>query len=313
MKLLALVVASAVAGPAVPTVEIYPGVNMPLVGLGTWQYSDDVAYDAVCKAFAAGYTYVDTANGYGNQVGVGKALQDCWFGKNRTRDDLFVMTKVPGGLNASEVAAHHATNLQQLQLEYVDHLMTHFPCDWAETPERCNPARRKEGWTALEGQMKKGLAKSIGVSHYCKRHIDDVLSVATILPSINQVEWHVGSGDLDEVIEYTRSKGIFFQSFSPLCGPCDDKDPTHSLVNGDLVSSIAAHYPGVSGAQVSLKYLVQKAQSEKGFAGVIPKSSNSAHLASNIDLFGFTLSKDDMAALEAAVVPVGEAGDCDAN
>lgn len=68
-------------------------VYMPLIGAGTWQYDEDEAYDSVCKSFAAGYTFVDTAYGYKNQKGVGKAIKDCWKG-NRT--DLFVMTKIPG-------------------------------------------------------------------------------------------------------------------------------------------------------------------------------------------------------------------------
>ena len=68
-------------------------VMMPLIGAGTWQYNDTIAYQSVCKAFQAGYTFVDTAFGYGNQKGVGKAIRDCWQGE---RSDLFVMTKIPG-------------------------------------------------------------------------------------------------------------------------------------------------------------------------------------------------------------------------
>jgi len=104
-------------------------VLLPLVGAGTWQYNDTIAYQSVCKAFHAGYTFVDTALGYGNQRGVGKAIQDCWEGE---RSDLFVMTKIPGGLNASQVRAAHKQNLLELGLDYVDHLMTHFPSDWDE-------------------------------------------------------------------------------------------------------------------------------------------------------------------------------------
>ena len=285
---------------------------MPLVGAGTWLYNDTVAYDSVCKAFEAGYTFVDTAYGYGNQAGIGKALKDCWFDKGRNREDLFVVTKIPGGLNTSEVADYHAQNLQWLGLDYVDNLLTHFPCDWEETPERCNKARRQEGWKALETEYNNNRTKSIGVSHYCPRHIDDVLEIASVKPSINQVEWHVGSGDIDETIAYTRKNGIFFQSFSPLCGPCEYK-PADSLINGDLVSSIAAKYDNVLPSQVSLKFLVQHAETEDHYAGVIPKSDSAEHLAENLDLFHFKLSDEDMKALSAATKPAAEGGDCDAN
>ena len=129
----ALVVGDAmrVSATDVPTVTLGQDVDgkdviMPLVGAGTWQYNDTVAYDSVCKAFDAGYIFVDTAWGYGNEKGVGQAIQDCWLGKGKAREDLFVMTKIPGGLDTEGVQQAHADNMEWLQLDYVDHLMTHF-------------------------------------------------------------------------------------------------------------------------------------------------------------------------------------------
>jgi diketogulonate reductase-like aldo/keto reductase len=300
----AIVVASASA--AVPTISLGTDIHgvdvlQPMVGAGTWQYNDTVSYQSVCAAFEAGYTFVDTANGYGNQKGVGAAIKDCWKGK---REDLFVMTKIPGGLDHEETLAAHRENMDQLGLTYVDHLMTHFPADWGVTPERSTPERRQAEWKALEKIYNSGEARSIGVSHYCSNHIDDVLAVATVRPSVNQVEYHVGSQDIDHVIEKCKQEGIHFMSFSTLCGPCDITDPKYSLITGDLVTSIGAKY-GKSGPQVSLKYSVQQ-----GFA-VIPKSANPSHLASNIDLFDFELSDEDMAALSSATQPVASGGDCD--
>jgi len=282
---------------------------MPLVGAGTWLYNDTIAYESVCNAFKVGYSYVDTAWIYGNERGVGKAIKECWLDKGRKREDLFVMTKINGGLNKSEVFAAHADNLKWLGLDYVDTLLAHFPADWEATPARANPARRQEQWQAMEQLVSEGAAKTIGISHYCRQHIDDVLEVAIIKPVINQVEWHVGSGDLDDVMEYTRSKGIFFQSFSPLCGPCT-YEPKDSLINGDLVTRIGEKH-GVSGSQVSLKYLVQLAETKPFYAGVIPKSSNIDHIRSNADIFHFTLDATDMADLAAATKPPGTGGDCE--
>jgi len=295
---------------AIPSITIGQDVRgkdvvMPLVGAGTWQYNNSVAYDSVCKAFAAGYSYVDTANGYGNQEGVGRAIKDCWKG---SREELFVMTKIPGGLNASEVRAAHRQNMKQLQLDYVDHLMTHYPGDWEATPVRSSPQRRQEEWRALEHIYHAGEARSIGVSHYCSSHIDDVLAVARVRPSTNQVEYHVGAQDVDHVIGKCAREKIFFQSFSPLCGPCT-YTPEDSLIDGTLVSRIAAKH-NVSGSQVSLRFIVQQALEGKYIAGVIPKSDNPKHLASNIDVFGFNLTDDDMAALAAATKPAGYPGDC---
>jgi len=301
------------ASAAIPTVSLGKDVHgvevlKPLVGSGTLQYNDTIAYQSVCAAFEAGYTFVDTANGYGNQKGVGKAIKDCWKGK---REDLFVMTKIPGGLDYDETLKAHRENMEQLGLDYVDHLMTHFPADWGATPERSNPARRQAEWRALEKTYNDGEARSIGVSHYCSNHIQDVLDVATIKPSVNQVEYHVGSQDIDQVIDKCKQEGIHFMSYSPLCGPCEISDPKDSLITGDLVTSIGSKY-GKSGSQVALRYIVQQALANPDyFGGVIPKSNNPAHLASNIDLFDFELSDDDMVALGAATEPPAEAGDCD--
>jgi diketogulonate reductase-like aldo/keto reductase len=308
---LRMVLVVGVAARHTPTITIGKDVHgvdvaLPLVGAGTWQYNDTTAYDSLCKAFAAGYNMVDTANGYGNEKGVGQAIRDCWKG---SRKELFVMTKIPGGLNTSETLAAHKENMELLGLEYVDHLMTHYPADWDATPERANPKRRQEEWMALESVYKTGEARSIGVSHYCTSHIDDVLAVATVRPSINQVEYHVGAGDVDHVIEKCEKEKIFFMSYSPLCGPCDYK-PEDSLINGKLVTSIAKRY-NVSGAQISLRWIVQQALSRKHIAGVIPKSNDADHIASNLDIFGFRLSEEDMNLLSAASQPAGEPGDCD--
>ena len=123
------------AEAAVPSITIGQDadghdVTMPLLGAGTWQYNDTIAYQSVCQALQAGYTMIDTAWGYHNQVGVGLAIQDCWQGQQR--EDLFVLTKLPGGLTPQMTIAMHYQNLWELQLDYVDHLMTHFPSDWEQ-------------------------------------------------------------------------------------------------------------------------------------------------------------------------------------
>ena len=295
-------------GNGIPSIVIGEDVQgidvvMPLVGAGTWQYNDTIAYQSVCKALEAGYTFIDTAFGYGNEKGVGMAIRDCWQGK---REDLFVMTKIPGGLSREEVHAYHVDNLMQLGLDYVDHLMTHFPADWEQ--KHASPELRREEWLALEKIYYSGGARSIGVSHYCPRHIDDILEVASVVPSINQVEYHVGSQDVDGVIEKCQQEGITFMSFSPLCGPCE-YEPQDSLVSGTLVSEIGMKY-NKTGSQVSLRYIVQQALEGK-MGAVIPKSNNIQHIKSNMDLFDFVLSDEDMQLLSAATKPPPEAGDCD--
>lgn len=304
-------VASKSSTTSIPTVLIGQdvhgnSVDLPLIGAGTWQYNDTIAYQSVCKAFEAGYTMVDTAFGYKNQKGVGNAIRDCWHGK---REDLFVMTKIPGGLTKEKVAAAHAQNLIELGLDYVDHLMTHFPSDWEQ--QHASKELRQEEWLALEAIYNRGEARSIGISHYCMDHIFDIADVATTLPSVNQIEYHVGSQDIDEVREICKSYGITFMSFSPLCGPCD-YDAADSLIDGTLVTDVASRYETkrnggdpVSGSQVALRFIVQQG------IPVIPKSNSMKHIVSNMDIFDFELSEDDMTLLAKATKPEAEGGDCD--
>jgi diketogulonate reductase-like aldo/keto reductase len=234
------------------------------------------------------------------------------------RDKIyFVMTKIPGGLTHQQALGAHHQNMFALNLDYVDHLMTHYPADWDETPAASNQARRQEEWQALEEIYYSGKARSIGISHYCTRHIEDIMEIATVTPSINQVEYHVGSGDVDHVLATCHQYNITFMSFSPLCGPCQYENVTRdSLIHGELVTEIGAKH-GVSGAQVSLRFIVQQAleptsdDSSVSMGAVIPKSNQMEHIRSNMDLFSFQLDDDDMHRLHQATKPNAEGGDCD--
>ena len=298
--------------PKIPTVRIGTDVHglpvaLPLLGAGTWQYNDTIAYQSVCQALQAGYPLIDTAYGYHNQKGVGLALHDCYQGRHRA--DLFVLTKIPGGLSYHETLAYHAENLMALNIEFVDHLMVHYPADWDAT--KASKAVRQEQWRAMQEIWYSGKARSIGVSHYCPRHLQDILEIATVPPSLNQVEYHVGSGDVDGVRNFCREHNITFMSFSPLCGPCQLVSPSDSLVTGDLVTSIGRTY-NKTGAQVALRFIVQQAlQSQSYMAGVIPKSNNLQHIQQNRDIFDWSLSLSDMQRLAGATQPAAETGDCD--
>jgi diketogulonate reductase-like aldo/keto reductase len=235
---------------------------------------------------------------------------DFWTGL----DPCIIRTKIPGGLTHQQALGAHHQNMFELNLEYVDHLMIHYPADWGATPEASNKARRQEEWQALEDISYSGKARSIGISHYCTSHISDIMEIATVTPSINQVEYHVGSQDVDSVMDTCRQYGITFISFSPLCGPCQYQDEKRdSLINGNLVTEIGKKH-GVSGSQVSLRFIVQQALEEDDdssvMGAVIPKSNNMEHIRSNMDLFSFQLDDDDMDRLRKATKPEAEGGDC---
>merc|ERR1711924_422367 len=161
------------------------------------------------------------------------------------------------------------------------------------------PAQRKEQWTALEAWAKSGKARAIGVSHYCRRQLEDILSVATVPVALNQVEYHIGMGssgpNANDDKEFAQSKGILFVSFSTLCGPCGAAGNT-TLINGPLVTEIGKAH-NVSSPQVALRWAVQQG------IPVIPKSHKPEHLKEDFDLFSFSLTLAEMDKLTSATTP----------
>jgi len=165
---------------------------------------------------------------------------------------------------------------------------------------------RQNQWRALEEIVKRNQARAIGVSHYCKSHMEDILEIASIRPAINQVEFHVGMGnagpDANDYRDWMTSEGVVFQSFSPLCGPCCMADTTGTctfdkeLITGHLVTAIGAKY-NKTGVQVALRWQVQQG------IPVIPKTSNPVHMRQNMEIFDFELSEDDMNMLTNSPTP----------
>ena len=287
----------------IPTITIAPNVDMPLQGIGTWLYNSSRAEKAVYTALTLSptpYVHIDTALIYGNQDGVGRGIKK----SGRDRKSYFLTTKIPGGLNASYTQSSLDKDLELLQVDYVDLMLVHYPCTM-DAKAAGGKASRQTMWKVMEKFVQAGKARAIGVSHYCQRHLQDVMEIATIPIAVNQVQYHVGMGSpTTSSINATDSKafcdanGVTYQSFSPLCGPCQDAkgNPDRSLITGPLVTNIGKKY-GKSGAQVSLKWQVQSG------IPVIPKTDNPVHLQENIDLFDWTLSPEDMAALSAATTP----------
>lgn len=289
--------------PTVPMKGVLGEMRMPLVGLGTWQYNNSVAEAAVTEALKIGYRHIDTALGYKNQVGVGAALKKSGL----KREQYFVTSKIPGGLNTSVAESSLNQALTELGLDYVDLMLIHFPATWEG---QGGPALRKQEWLALEKFAKAGKARAIGVSHYCQSHIQDILSVATLPIALNQVMYHVGMGMSpnlgSDYKDYVQSLGIVYMSFSTLCGPCDGPD-AKELIDGPLVTEIGKAH-NVTGPQVALRWAVQQG------IPVVPKSSKSKHLAEDFDLFSFELTQAEMDKLTSANTPAtgrADSGDCE--
>ena len=213
----------------------------------------------------------------------------------RPRSSYFVTSKIPGGLNRTAAAAALEESLAQLATPYVDLMLVHFPATWGGQGGR---AMRLETWRAMEDFHRAGKARAIGVSHYCRRHLEDILDMPgrTVPVAVNQVQFHVGMGgagpNATDDRAFCAARGIVYESFSPLCGPCGTK----ALINGSLVVGIGNKH-GKSGPQVALKWQVQQG------IPVIPKTHSLQHMLDNADLWGWELDQDDMARLTAATQP----------
>jgi len=295
--------------PTVPMNGLHGKVRMPLYGIGTWLYNNSVAKGAVEAAFKLGYRHVDTAQDYSNLVGVGQALK----ASGVQRNEFFVTSKVPGGLNASATTQALEQSLVQLGLESVDLMLLHFPSGMTQSGLPNGPAQRQESWLALEKWAKQGKAQAIGVSHYCESHLKDIIKVKTVPIAINQVQYHVGMGSAGPLANddktFIQAEGILYESFSPLCGPCTPP-ANKELLDGELVTKIGKAH-GKAGPQIALKWMVQQG------IPVIPKSSNPVHIKQNMELFDFNLTADEMSQLTAATTPAtaggpssSDSGDC---
>jgi len=311
-----VLMSSLLISSTIPSIEIAPGVKMPVVAAGTWQYNDSTAAASVAAAIASGFVHIDTAADYKNQRGVSEGLARTGI----ARDRLFLTTKVPGcGLQGVRPATCHDDTLSFIRadlanlsssytaLAHLDLVLLHFPpCTTAPpglpspvdtkcSSERtgCNAANCaavQAQWRAMEAALAANLTRAIGVSNYCGKCLD-ALSGARVKPAVNQVQFHVGmSADPQSFISSNQARGITVQAWSPLG---HGGHGSSEILHGPLTTSIGRAH-GKSAVQVALKWIVSKG------VAVVTKSLNPAHLKEDLDLFDFELSDAEVAALDAA-------------
>ena len=253
-----------------PTLTLANGVNMPLLGLGTWPMNDAEAAVAVAKALDMGYRLVDTAENYENERGVGEGIRKSGV----SRADVFVTTKfnrkwhsVDGAREACEAS------LARMGLDYIDLLLVHWP----------NPDQDRfvEAYQGLVRLLDAGLVRAIGTSNFKPAHLQRLFDVG-LVPHLNQIQldpYHLRN----DLVDIHRAKGIATGAWRPLgCGNAMLADP--------LITAVAERH-GRTTAQVILRWLTQQ-----GFVAT-PKSADPLRQAQNLDIFGFTLSTDEMAVL----------------
>lgn len=255
----------------IPTVTLNNGVEIPQLGFGVFQVPDDETTQAVATALTAGYRSIDTAAIYGNETGVGRALADSGV----PRQELFVTSKVWNSDQGydSTLRAYDAT-LDKLGLDALDLYLIHWP-----TPRR---DLYLDTWRALEKLYADGRVRAIGVSNFQPAHLDRLVDSSTVVPAVNQVELHPALQNRT-VIAADDRHGIATEAWSPLAQGAVLADPAITLI-------AAAHQK--TPAQVVLRWHLQQGRI------VIPKSVTPHRIAENLDVFDFTLTDDELLAID---------------
>ena len=247
--------------------KLADGNQLPMLGLGVWQVPDGgTAEKAVRWALELGYRHIDTAQAYGNEASVGKALRDSGV----PRDEVFITTKFQPG--HKDPVAEAEKSLRRLGVDQVDLYLVHWPQRgpvWA--------------WPGLERAQERGLARSIGVSNFSASDLDQVIAAASSAPVVNQIQFSAMEYRRG-LVEACRRHGIVPEAYSPL--------GTGRHLTNQRVTEIAARV-GRTPAQVLLRWCVQHG------VPIIPKSTHRERIAENARVFDFTLSDEDMGALDA--------------
>lgn len=260
------------------TYKLYNGIEIPKLGLGTWQTPDgEAAYNSVRWALEAGYRHIDTAMAYGNEESVGKAIKDSGV----KREDIFVTTKLPAEKKGYDIAkASFEKSLADLGLSYIDLYLIHAPWPWDQIGKDCTQGNI-DSYKAMEEIYAAGKAKAIGVSNFEKKHLEPILKECDVIPMVNQICFHVGNVQ-EETMAFCKELNIQIMAYSPL--------GTGSMLQKEGICNMAAKY-GVTPAQLCIRFCLQKG------TVAIPKSTKKERIIDNKNV-EFVISKEDMKILE---------------
>jgi Aldo/keto reductases, related to diketogulonate reductase len=258
----------------VPTLTLNDGHRIPQLGFGVFRVDPAETERIVTDALEAGYRHIDTAAIYGNEEGVGAAIAKSGI----PRDELFVTTKLWNSEQGT-ATAHRAIDesLTKLGLDRVDLYLIHWP--------RPDLDKYLETWLAMEQIKADGKATSIGVSNFHVPHLEKLAAGSSTVPAVNQIELHP-TFQQRELRAYGAEHGIAIEAWGPL------GQGKYDLFGMPAITSAAAAH-GVTPAQVVIRWHLQ--------SGIIvfPKSNSAERMRENFDVFGFELTAEQMAAIDA--------------
>jgi 2,5-diketo-D-gluconate reductase A len=250
-----------------PAVALDPGGAMPLVGLGTWQMTGARCQAAVRYALEVGYRHLDTATIYRNEREVGRALRDSGVPRER----VFITTKLPPSAAGRERRTLD-DSLRALGVDQVDLWLIHWP------PRR---GALVSTWREVLAARDQGLARAVGVSNYSTAQLDELAGATGVVPQVNQIPWAPALHDPSQLAEHRR-RGVVLEGYSPF----KNTDLRHPVL-----AELAARH-GVTPAQVVVRWHVDHE------VVVIPKSATPERIAANFDVFGFSLTDEELARID---------------
>jgi 2,5-diketo-D-gluconate reductase B len=241
------------------------GFSIPAIGFGTWQVTGQQCYDSVLKAIQLGHRHIDTAAIYGNHIEVGKAIKDSGV----DRSELFVTTKLwMSDMSADQVEPAVLLALEELQLEYIDLYLIHWPSKDIDV---------KDTLTAMQKLKDQGKLLNLGISNCTISNVQKAINTAITIVN-NQVEFHPSLYQ-QELLEFCKANDIILTAYSPLARGQDLELPA--------IIKLAKKYKQ-SPSQIILRWLIQHD------IVVIPKTTNADRMAENLDIFDWSITDEDM-------------------
>ena len=258
----------------VPNLPLHDGTSIPQLGFGVFQVPPEETAATVLTAFEVGYRHIDTAQMYQNEEGVGAAVRDSGL----DRDELYITTKLNNGFHRPDDARRSLEeSLTRLGLDQVDLFLIHWPLPTQYDGDFVST------WETLAELQQEGRTRSVGVSNFQPDHLDTIVAKTGVVPAVNQVEVHPFFAN-EAVRAANKRHGVLTEAWSPIAqGKVNDND---------VIVQLAAS-AGRSPAQVALRWHVQRGDI------VFPKSMHRERMEQNFDLFDWSLSESEMAAIDA--------------
>ena len=267
------------------TIKLNNNMDMPVLALGTWLMTNEEARLSVIEAVKLGYRFIDTAEGYQNEEGVGLGLKECGV----PREEIFLQTKLKAEIKNYEDAKREIElSFKKLDVDYIDSVIIHWPTPWELRNGNVRFEKENlEVWRALSEYVKEGRIRTIGLSNFWASDVKNILDNAEIKPTVNQIKVHIGETPID-LINYCKENNIVVQAYSPIAHG--------KLLDNEMVAKMAAKY-NVSISQLCIRYTLQL-----GLVS-IPKTTHPEYMKMNMDV-DFVISDEDMEILKKRLLMI---------